>query len=99
MRSASRSLRRILIAATVGILALPGPLAAQQPAAPAQPPAPSWAHGRPDSPAAVNLAPQVAPPLATPVDKLPVAMLKVPRNFHVEVYASGMPQGALAPDR
>ena len=92
MRSASRSLRRILIAATVGILALPGPLAAQQPATPAQPPAPSWAQGRPDSPAAVNLAPQVAPPLATPLDKLPVAMLKVPRNFHVEVYASGMPQ-------
>jgi hypothetical protein len=39
----------------------------------------------------VNLAPQVAP-LPTPADKLPLAMLKVPRNFHVEVYASGMPQ-------
>src|SRR6266567_3646601 len=58
--------------------ATPPAAPAAQPAAPAQPPAPSWTQGRPDSSAAVNLAPQVAPPLATPADKLPVAMLKVP---------------------
>ena len=31
------------------------------------------------------------PPIATAADKLPVAKLKVPKNFNIEVYASGMP--------
>jgi glucose/arabinose dehydrogenase len=105
MSSALSTPRRILIAAVaVGAFVAPWPLAAQQapsggapaapaaqPAAPAQPQTPPpWTQGRPDNPGAANLAPQVAPPLPAPADKLPVALLKVPKNFHVEVYASGM---------
>ena len=32
----------------------------------------------------------VPPPIATPSDKLPLAKLKLPKNFNIEVYASGM---------
>ena len=49
------------------------------------------AQGRPDTEGAANLAPAVPPPIATAADKLPVAKLKLPKNFNIEVYASGMP--------
>ena len=39
----------------------------------------------------LHLAPQVPPPIATAADKLPVAQLKLPKNFHLEVFASGVP--------
>ncbi len=65
--------------------AVPG-LAAPQPGAPP----PSWAQGRPDSPAAANIAPVSPPPIPTAADKLPVARLKLPANFHIEVYATGL---------
>jgi glucose/arabinose dehydrogenase len=96
---------RISLLAVVGLLAAPWPLAAQQaPAgpAPAAPPAssstaappqstpPSWTQGRPDTEGAANLAPVASPPIAAAADKLPVAKLKVPKNFNIEVYASGM---------
>src|SRR2546423_15049199 len=78
----------------------PGPPAAQrapfspapvaQPAA--QPPAapPPWAQGRPDAEGAAKLAPVVPPPIAAAADKLPAAKLKAPKNFNIEIYASGM---------
>src|ERR1700760_175058 len=46
--------------------------------------------GQPDNEAASKLRPQVAPPLATAADKLPLDKLKVPQGFNIEVYASGM---------
>src|SRR5271167_973769 len=96
---------RILSLAVVGLLTAPWPLAAQQPPAgppPAAQPAPSstaaqpqsapppWAQGRPDTQGAANLAPVVPPPIAAAADKLPVAKLKLPKNFNIEVYASGL---------
>jgi glucose/arabinose dehydrogenase len=66
-------------------------------AAPAQSPAtqspatpPPWAQGRPDNEGVANIAPMVPPPIATPSDKLPLAKLKLPKNFNIEVYASEM---------
>ena len=73
--------------------------AAQQPAAPAAGAAPAAAPalppgspliGRPDGEAAAKLAPVAGPPLATAADKLPIAKLKVPPGFNIEVYAAGM---------
>jgi glucose/arabinose dehydrogenase len=46
--------------------------------------------GQPDSAEAKRLAPVPAPPLPTPADKLPVAKLKLPAGFKLEVYASGI---------
>ena len=57
-----------------------------QPGAPNQP-----LYGRPDSEAAMKLAPVPAPPIAAAVDKLPVGRLTVPKGFKIEVYASGIP--------
>jgi glucose/arabinose dehydrogenase len=79
--------------------------AAQQPTAPAPaaaapaPAAPAAAAplppgspliGRPDSEAAAKLAPVAPPPIAAAADKLPVAKLKLPPGFNIEVYAAGM---------
>lgn len=46
--------------------------------------------GRPDNEAASRLTPVAPPPLAAAPDKLPLAKLKVPAGFNVEVYAAGM---------
>jgi len=46
--------------------------------------------GRPDNEAAAKLAPVAPPPLPAAADKLPLAKLKVPPGFNIEVYASGM---------
>jgi len=59
----------------------------------AQLPADASVPGRPDIPnagvaARMRNAPQ--PPLPAPADKLPVAKLKVPKGFKVELYASGI---------
>lgn len=64
--------------------------AAAQQASPSPLPPGSPLIGRPDNEAAQKLAPQVAPPIAAAADKLPVAKLKVPPGFNIEVYASGM---------
>jgi glucose/arabinose dehydrogenase len=48
-------------------------------------------YGRPDTEAAMLLAPVPPPPEPLAADKLPVAQLKVPRGFHIEVFASGVP--------
>src|SRR5260370_7650 len=62
----------------------PGP-SAQAPAAP-----PSWMQGAPSSAAEAKLAPVPALPIATAVDKLPTAKLKLPEGFNIEVYAAGL---------
>src|SRR5256886_16839563 len=88
MCSASRHL--LLLAGTVGTLAVAvcPPAAQQTPAAPEAPP--PWAQGRPDTAIGAKLAPIVPPPLPTAADKLPTAKLKVPKGFKIEVYASGL---------
>jgi glucose/arabinose dehydrogenase len=92
--SAPRSL--LLAGAFFGAMTLGA--AAQQPAsppaaapaaAPALPPG-SPLIGRPDGDAAAKLAPVAQPPIATAPDKLPLAKLKVPAGFNIEVYAAGM---------
>jgi glucose/arabinose dehydrogenase len=59
--------------------------AAQAPGTP-----PTWAQGRPEGEAAVKLAPVPALPIATAVDKLPNAKLKLPKGFNIEVFAAGL---------
>jgi len=94
---------RTLLLAVSGLLAVPWPLAGQQaPAGPAptttaqlapagQPQTPPpWAQGRPDGEGAVKLAPVPALPVATAVDKLPNAKLKLPKGFNIEVFAAGL---------
>src|SRR3984893_6705198 len=85
------SRRRLLLAGTIGALAVVvWPAAAQQtPATPQAPP--PWAQGRPETAIGANLAPIAPPPLPTTADKLPIAKLKVPKGFNIEVYASGLP--------
>jgi glucose/arabinose dehydrogenase len=93
--SASRSL--LLVGVVFGAFTLSA--AAQQPASPpaagaapaAQPlPPGSPMIGRPDGEAAAKLAPVAPPPIPAQADKLPLAKLKVPAGFNIEVYASGM---------
>ncbi len=72
------------------------PALSQQPAAPAGTaqtrPAPGAAQNeRPDTEGAARLAPIASPPIPTAPDRLPVAKLKVPSGFKVEVYAGGVP--------
>ena len=94
----------MLLAGTLAGVLLSAPAFAQQPTAPASappaaaPPAAAAALppgspliGRPEgNAAAAKLAPVAAPPIPAAADKLPTAKLKVPRGFHVEVYASGI---------
>jgi glucose/arabinose dehydrogenase len=97
--SAPRSL--LLAGAFIGVFTFGA--AAQQPAnpppaaapaatpgvAPALPPG-SPLIGRPDNEAAAKLAPVAPPPIAAAADKLPLAKLKLPPGFNIEVYAAGM---------
>ena len=46
--------------------------------------------GRPETPAAQELAPETPPALPTAEADLPLDMLKAPDGFSVEVYASGI---------
>jgi glucose/arabinose dehydrogenase len=96
MRICSSAPRSLLLAgAFLGVFVYGA--AAQQPAnppagAPAAQPLPPGSPliGRPDSEAAQKLAPVAPPPLAAAPDKLPLAKLKVPAGFNIEVYAAGM---------
>jgi glucose/arabinose dehydrogenase len=85
--------------AVVGLIACALPAQAQQPAAPpaaapgasqAAPPG-TLPDKRPQSPGAARLAPITPPPLPTPADKLPVAKLKAPQGFKVELFAAPVP--------
>ena len=75
--------------------ASPAPATAPAPAAPAPVAGaadkPSWMQAMPDNPAAADLAPVVPPPIATAANKLPAAKLHLPKNFEIEIYASGIP--------
>jgi glucose/arabinose dehydrogenase len=67
------------------------PAAGAAPAAAAPLPPGSPLIGRPaDNEAAAKLAPIAPPPIAAAPDKLPVAKLKLPPGFNLEVYAAGM---------
>jgi glucose/arabinose dehydrogenase len=52
---------------------------------------PSWTQAMPDNPAAADLAPVAPPPIATAADRLPATKLHLPKNFNIEIYASGIP--------
>lgn len=71
--------------------ALPTLAAAQPP--PAAPPAapPAWQQGRPAEMAASRLAPHPPRLTVTPADRVPVAALRVPEGFQVELWAHGLP--------
>jgi len=96
MRICSSAPRSLLLAgAFLGILtygATAQQAASPPAAAPAAAPLPpgSALIGRPDNEAAQKLAPVAPPPLAAAPDKLPLAKLKVPAGFNIEVYAAGM---------
>ena len=45
----------------------------------------------PTSDEAKKLRGVAAPPFPTPADKLPLNQLNLPKGFHIEVYASGIP--------
>src|SRR5262249_1233657 len=64
------------------------PASGQAAQAPAPPP--SWQQGRPESEAAVKLAPGPALPIAPAVDQLPTAKLKLAKGFNIEVFAAGL---------
>jgi glucose/arabinose dehydrogenase len=90
---------RSLLLAGVVIGAFTYAAAAQQPASPpaaapaAAAPLPPGSPliGRPaDNEAAAKLAPVAPPPIPAAMDKLPLAKLKVPAGFNIEVYAAGM---------
>ena len=67
----------------------PPPARRRPPRAPLPPGSPLI--GRPaDNEAAAKLAPVAPPPIAAAPDKLPIAKLKVPPGFNIEVYAAGM---------
>ena len=67
------------------------PPAAAAPAAAAPLPPGSPLIGRPEgSEAAAKLAPVAPPPIPAAPDKLPLAKLKVPAGFNIEVYAAGV---------
>jgi len=68
--------------------ASPAPTAAPAAAAPLPPGSPLI--GRPDGEAAAKLAPVAPPPIAAAADKLPIAKLKLPPGFNIEVYAADM---------
>ena len=98
MMSYSTAPRRLLLAGAL-FGAFTFAAAAQQPASPpaagatpAAAPLPPGSPliGRPDSEAAAKLAPVAPPPIPAAPDKLPLAKLKLPPGFNLEVYAAGM---------
>jgi len=76
--------------AVVAVLTTGDAATAQQSSSAAPLPAGSPLIGRPDTEAAMKLAPIAPPPIPTALDKLPVDKLKVPKGFKIEVYASGV---------
>ena len=95
----SRLFNLLLAALAATLIAAAPPAWTQQPAAnPTAPaassqaatPPPTWAQGRPDTPATANIAPIAPLPIPTPADKLPLAKLKLPKGFNLEVYAAGL---------
>jgi glucose/arabinose dehydrogenase len=94
MTKASMTRRIAMLCAFAGLALAAWPAVAQQPGA-SSPPAPPkaeeepfWAVGRPKTGPGAQMAPVPAFPIPTPADKLPIAKMKVPPGFKVEVFAS-----------
>jgi glucose/arabinose dehydrogenase len=87
-RSSTR--RALLLAGTFGTLVAAWPAVAQQ-AAPALPPG-SPLIGRPDTEAAMKLAPVAAPPIAASADKVAAVpgKLTLAKGFKIDVYVTGI---------
>jgi glucose/arabinose dehydrogenase len=77
--------RTSLIGGVLAALALVGAASAQQS------PPPAWQQGRPESMAGSTLAPHAPRMTVTPAEQVPVAALRVPDGFKVELWAHGMP--------
>jgi len=95
-RSSSR--RALLLAGALGALVIALPAAAQQapapgaaPAAPLPPGSPLI--GRPDTEAAMKLAPVAPPPIPASAEKLAgvPGQLKLQKGFNIELFAGGVP--------
>src|SRR5262252_5863337 len=82
MAPSSRMLALAVAGLMLTLIALPA-LAQQKEEEP-----PFWAIGRPKSGPGAQMAPVPAFPVPTPADKLPIAKMKVPEGFKVEVYAA-----------
>lgn len=92
---------RVFVTVNAVLLAFAGPAASQESPAPPRgekpapnvQPMPTLVPGRPDIPNA-EVAKQLrgipAPPFPTPVEKLQLSALKMPKGFKIEVYASGI---------
>jgi len=68
----------------------PAPAAEAPPGPAIAPGKPGWTQAMPDTKGASTLAPVAPLPIPTPADKLPVAELHLPKNFHIEVYQAGV---------
>jgi len=80
----------LVVAVALGLIYGVAPAAAQLPNTPgATPPPPT--PNMPTSEAATKLKGIAAPPFAAAPDKLPLAQLKLPKGFKIEVYANGIP--------
>src|SRR5215471_4489166 len=85
MAPSSRMLALAAAGLMLTLIALPAvPALAQQ----KEEEPPFWAIGRPKSGPGAQMAPVPAFPVPMPADKLPIAKMKVPEGFKVEVYAA-----------
>ena len=82
----------LVLACAASLFATTAPAQQQEtPAAAATPAPPPPTPGMPTTEAATKLKGISAPPFAAAPDKLPLADLKVPKGFKIEVFASGIP--------
>jgi glucose/arabinose dehydrogenase len=79
-----------VVGIALGLICAVVPAVAQLPAPPGSTPPPPTPN-MPTSEAATKLKGIAAPPFAAAPDKLPLAQLKLPKGFKIEVYASGIP--------
>jgi glucose/arabinose dehydrogenase len=79
-----------LIGIALSLFCAIAPASAQLPAPPGSTPPPPTPN-MPTSEAATKLKGIASPPFAASADKLPLAMLKLPKGFKVETYVSGIP--------
>ncbi len=80
----------LVVAVVLGFLYVVAPAAAQLPAPPGSTPPPPTP-GMPTSEEAKKLHGIAAPPFPTPAAQLPLNQLNLPKGFHIEVYASAIP--------
>jgi glucose/arabinose dehydrogenase len=93
MRFYAKGRSALLLAVAAGVWVAAGSAWAQQPSPGLVNPnatTNSALKDAPQNPAAQKLAPVAPPPIATPADKLPLAQLHAPKDFKIELYASGL---------